>query len=340
MKKLLFLITAIYISYSCSDETLISNENSVESFVFVACEGNFGASNGTIHYFNQSGDAFSIDNIGDIVQSLEVYNNKLFVIVNNSHKILVYDITENGLSLPGIEVSTNESSPREMVIVEDNLYFTNWNTNDIKKLNLFNYVISDFSSLDGKPESIIYDNGKLYVAIQMNNDYSDSNKVNQISIETGTIEKEWTVGFGPTSIIKNDNNIYVANTYYDENFNAFYGTSRLNIINDEVLVNNYNEGVVCGGSIHKFSSSIFRSSDGGIISLDVNLNFISNTKIGDEIPSQLYSTEIINNKIYFGITNFTDINLVKIYNSNNELESTFEVGLFPGDFAYWEFDEN
>ena len=340
MKKLLFLITAIYISYSCSDDTLINNENSVESFVFVACEGNFGSSNGSIHYFNQSGDAFSIDNIGDIVQSLEVYNNKLFVIVNNSHKIVVYDITENGLSLPGIEVSTNDSSPREMVIVEDNLYFTNWNTNDIKKLNLFNYVISDFSSLDGKPESIIYDNGKLYVAIQMNNDYSDSNKVNQISIETGIIEKEWTVGFGPTSIIKNDNNIYVANTYYDENFNAFYGTSRLNIINDEVLVNNYNEGVVCGGSIHKFSSSIFRSSDGGIISLDVNLNFISNTKIGDEIPSQLYSTEIINNKIYFGITNFTDINLVKIYNSNNELESTFEVGLFPGDFAYWEFDEN
>ena len=340
MKKLLILITAISISYSCSDETLVNHENSTESFVFVACEGNFGASNGSIHYFNQSGDIFSIDNIGDVVQSLEVYNDKLFVIVNNSHKIIVYDITENGLSLPGIEVSTNGSSPREMVVVEDNLYFTNWNTNDIKRLNLFNYVISDFSSLDGKPESIIHDNGKLFVAIQMNNDYSDSNKVNQISIETGTIEKEWTVGFGPTSIIKDDNNIYVANTYYDENFNAFYGTSRLNIINDEVLVNNYNEGVVCGGSIHKFSSSIFRSSDGGIVSLDVDLNFISNTKIGDEIPSQLYSTEIINNKIYFGVTNFTDINLVKIYNSNNELESTFEVGLFPGDFAYWEFDEN
>ena len=30
----------------------------------------------------------------------------------------------------------------------------------------------------------------------------------------------------------------------------------------------------------------------------------------------------------------------KLYNSNNELESTFEVGLFPGDFAYWEFEEN
>ena len=340
MKKLLFLITVIFLSCSCSNEVLEENQNNVQSFVFVACEGNFGASNGSVHYFNQSGDVFSIDNIGDIVQSLEVYNDKLFVIVNNSHKIIAYDITENGLSLPGIEVSTNGSSPREMVIVDDYLYFTNWNSNDIKRLNLFNYIISDFSTLDGKPESIIHDNGKLYVAIQMNNDYSDSNKVYQISIETGTIEEEWTVGFGPTSIIKDYNNIYVANTYYDENFNAFYGTSRLNVINDEVIINNYNEGVVCGGSIHKFSSSIFRSTDGGIVSLDENLNFISNTKIGDEIPSQLYSAEILNNKIYFGVTNFTDINLVKIYNSNNELESTFEVGLFPGDFAYWEFEEN
>ena len=340
MKKLLYLISAISISFCCSNDAVEENQNNIQSFVFVACEGNFGASNGSVHYFNQSGDIFSIDNIGDIVQSLEVYNDKLFVIVNNSHKIVAYDITEDGLSLPGIEVSTNGSGPREMVIVDDYLYFTNWNTNDIKRLNLFNYMISDFTTLNVKPESIIHENGKLFVAIQMNNDFSDSNKVYQISIETATIEKEWTVGFGPTSIIKDDNNIYVANTYYDENFNAFYGTSRLDIINDEVIINNYNEGVVCGGSIHKFSSSIFRSSDGGIVSLDEDLNFISNTKIGDEIPSQLYSAEIINNKIYFGVTNFTDINLVKIYNSNNELESTFEVGLFPGDFAYWEFEEN
>ena len=340
MKKLLYLISAISISFCCSNEAVEENQNNIQSFVFVACEGNYGASNGSVHYFNQSGDIFSIDNIGDIVQSLEVYNDKLFVIVNNSHKIVAYDIMEDGLSLPGIEVSTNGSGPREMVIVDDYLYFTNWNTNDIKRLNLFNYIISDFTTLNGKPESIIHENGKLFVAIQMNNDYSDSNKVYQISIDTGTIEEEWTVGFGPTSIIKDDNNIYVANTYYDENFNAFYGTSRLDVINDEVIINNYNEGVVCGGSIHKFSSSIFRSSDGGIVSLDEDLNFISNTKIGDEIPSQLYSTEIINNKIYFGVTNFTDINLVKIYNSNNELESTYEVGLFPGDFAYWGFEEN
>ena len=70
MKKLLFLITVIFLSCSCSNEVLEENQNNAQSFVFVACEGNFGASNGSVHYFNQSGDVFSIDNIGDIVQSL------------------------------------------------------------------------------------------------------------------------------------------------------------------------------------------------------------------------------------------------------------------------------
>ena len=51
--------------------------------------------------------------------------------------------------------------------------------------------------------------------------------------------------------------------------------------------------------------------------------------------THISASQIINKKVYFGMTNFTDINLVKIYNLNNELESTIEVGLFPGDFAYW-----
>ena len=44
-------------------------------------------------------------------QSLAVYGNKLIVLVNNSHEIKIYDITENGLAMPG--GSTNGSSPRE-----------------------------------------------------------------------------------------------------------------------------------------------------------------------------------------------------------------------------------
>ena len=334
MKYLKFLLCFI-ILYSCANSDTEQTLNN-KSFVFVACEGNFGASNGSIHLIDENGETSSVNDIGDIVQSLEVYNNKLFVIVNNSHKIIAYDITENGLSLPGIEVSTNGSGPREMVIVNDNLYFTNWNTNDVKILNLFNYTISDFISFEGKPESIIYDNNNLYVGIQLNNDYSDSNMLYEININSGEITNEFEIGYGPTSIIKANDNIYVANTYYDENFNAFFSTTRVELNTNQITINNYGDGVVCGGSVHKINNDVYRSYNGGIVMLDDNLNFINSTKIGDEEPNQVYSSEIINDKVYFGITNFTDINLVKIYNSNNELDSTIEVGLFPGDFAYWE----
>jgi hypothetical protein len=285
---------------------------------------------------NELGEVSSINEIGDVVQSLEVHNNKLFVIVNNSHKIIAYDITENGLSLTGIEVSTEGSSPREMVIVNNNLYFTNWNSNDVKVLNLFNYTVSELVSFEGKPESIIYDNENLFVGIQLNNDYSDSNKMFKINLSNNEVEEEYEIGYGPTSILKSSTDIFVANTYYDQNFNAFFSTSRLDLMTGETTINNYGEGVVCGGSVLKLNNDIYRSYDGGIVMLDNELNFINDTKIGNEEPSQVYSSEIINDKVYFGITNFTDINLVKIYNLDNELESTIEVGLFPGDFAYWE----
>ena len=333
MRYLKFLLSFI-ILYSCTNSEQTLNN---KSFVFIACEGNFGASNGSIHMIDENGETSLVNDIGDVVQSLEVYNDKLFVIVNNSHKIIAYDISEHGLSLPGIEVSTNGSGPRDMVIVNDKLYFTNWNTNDVKILNLFNYTISDFISFEGKPESIIYDNNNnLYVGIQLNNDYTDSNLLYEININSGEITNEFEIGYGPTSIIKSNDDIYVANTYYDENFNAYFSTSRVDLNTNQITINNYGDGVVCGGSVHKINNDVYRSYDGGIVMLDDNLNFINSTKIGDEEPNQVYSSEIINDKVYFGITNFTDINLVKIYNSNNELDSTIEVGLFPGDFAYWE----
>ena len=331
----LYIIT-FFLIFSCSNNNDNEIFNQPKSFTFVACEGNFGASNGSVYMINELGEVSSINEIGDVVQSLEVYNNKLFVIVNNSHKIIAYDITENGLSLPGIEVSTEGSSPREMVIVNNNLYFTNWNSNDVKVLNLFNYTVSELVSFEGKPESIIYDNENLVVGIQLNNDYSDSNKMFKINLSNNEVEEEYEIGYGPTSILKSSTDIFVANTYYDQNFNAFFSTSRLDLMTGETTINNYGEGVVCGGSVLKLNNDIYRSYDGGIVMLDNELNFINDTKIGNEEPSQVYSSEIINDKVYFGITNFTDINLVKIYNLDNELESTIEVGLFPGDFAYWE----
>ena len=101
-----------------TDSDGICDENENSSWVFVANEGNFGSSNGTISMIDDFGNVMQTEAIGDVVQSLEVYENKLIVLVNNSHMIKIYDITEDGLSMPGIEVSTDcllytSPSPRD-----------------------------------------------------------------------------------------------------------------------------------------------------------------------------------------------------------------------------------
>ena len=190
------------------------------SWVFVANEGNFGSSDGSITMINQDGQTYQLEAVGDVVQSLEVYQDKLIVLANNSHMIKIYSITEDGLNLPGIEVSTDNSSPREMVIVEDKVYFTNWNTQDVKVFNLFNYAIEESIPVGISPEGITSDGLSLWVA------NSGENTVSEISLSTLS-ETKFEVGNGPQSIAIHDGDVYISRTFYDESWNAFHGSSKI-----------------------------------------------------------------------------------------------------------------
>lgn len=248
---------------------------------------------------------------------------------------MIYDIYEDGLRMPGIEIDTQSSGPREMVVVDDKIYFTNWNSSDVKIFDLQNYIIEDTIQLTGYPESIVYSDGDLWVGIQMNDDYSDSNKLHKIDPINKTIKETYEVGFGPTDIEIRGKSVYLANTYYDASYNAFYGSSELDITTGQVSINSYGPGIVCGGDVLTLNEEIYRSFSGGIAQIDENLEILLETKIGDFPPAQLYSTESNDDKIYFGLTNFTDINIVKVYDTNNNEIASYDVGIIPGDFAFW-----
>lgn len=331
-KVFTFMSFTIYLFFNgCSNPA--SPKESMTELIFVACEGNFGASNGSIYTLKNSGDVEFIENVGDIVQSMEVYGDKLIVIVNNSHMIKIYDIDEDGLKLPGITISTDNSSPRELVALNDKVYFTNWNSKDVKVLNLYNYVIEASIQVDGLPESIKSDGSSLWVGIMMNEDYSSAEKVVEINISTNEVINTYDVGLGPTDLVVDDGKIYVARTFYDENFTAFYGSSKIdgNIIEKK----DYGLGISCGGSVLKYNNQIYRSYEGGIAPLETDLEIRSTAKIGSYEPSQVYSTEIIDEYIYFGITNYSDLNQVKVIDENGNEINSFEVGIIPGDFAIW-----
>ena len=339
MKKQFLLLTFLLLSFiSCEKEDvgyIEDQEQSVE-LVFVANEGNFGTSTGSISVIGKTGIIQTIENVGDVVQSLLVHNDKLYVTVNNSHKIKIYDISDNGLLLPGIEIDTNGSSPREMTIVNNKLYFTNWNTQDVKVLNLFTYDFEESINVNGLPESIVHNGESIFVGIMMNEDYSDASTVLKINPQTNNIVSNFEVGKGPTSLLVMDKELLVARTYYDENWNAFYGTSMVELTVDEgssnpVTIMNYGAGVVCGGSVHSFKSSPYLSYLGGVAKLERNLEINETSLIGDTDNSNVYSVETINDKVYIGTLD----GYVKVLSEDGIELTTYKVGDFPGDFEYW-----
>ena len=224
MKKFLFIFAVMFTA--CED---ISKTNDSKDLTFISAEGNFGSSNGSVSVFQNGKLIQEVKDIGDVVQSILVHNEKLFVAVNNSHTIKKFDITESGLALPGIEISTNNSGPREMCVVDNKLYFTNWNTRDIKVLDLYNYFLDTFVTLQYVPEDIVTDGDFLFVSTPHQELYDNQgSKVIKIDLSNGNVVEMYEVGLGPEQLYLDGNLLYVSRTSYDADWSASYGSSKIN----------------------------------------------------------------------------------------------------------------
>jgi len=329
MKKYItFSLTIIctYLIWTGCSHSVSSDEEINASWVFIANEGNFGASNGSISMIDKLGVVYETEPIGDVVQSLEVYNNKLIVLVNNSHKVKIYEITPDGLSMPGIEISTEGSGPREMVVVDGKVYFTNWITSDVKVLNLVTYNIDTSIPVGSMPEGIISDGTKLWVA------NSGEDTVSEIDI-TSLSETRHIVGSGPQNLVKHNGEVFVSRTYYSDDWTiTYHGASK---IGSEITINNYGSGGACGGSVISHQSDVYRSFDGGLARMDKELN-LANRTIGNYYQSHIYHVEKINGNFWFAITDWNDLNEVRVVDANGNELFTYQVGQTPGDFALWE----
>ncbi len=305
--------------------------------VFVANEGAFGASNGSVSMIFDDGTTQETEALGDVVQSVEVYGDKLIVLVNNSHKMKIFDIHEDGLSMPGIEVSTGESSPRELVVVNGKVYFTNFNSQDVKVFDLFTYSFETSIAIDGLPEDIEYDGDYLWVTVPHSDAYfSTGNTVVRIDPASNTVVETIEVGMGPQQITFSDGDAYISRTFYDDTWSTFHGTTKLEDFDGstETHIYNYGAGAPCGGAIVKHQNSVYRSFDGGLAEINDDLS-LSAVSIGNFDQSQVYHVEKIDDMFWFSITNFQDLNEVHVLDEQGATVASYQTGLNPGDFAVW-----
>ena len=331
MKKIVILISLIFIG--CEDSY---NTEGNPNLLFVASEGTYGDSNGSISVYAEEEKIQTVESLGDVVQSILIDDDKLFVIVNNSHLIKRYTITESGLNLPGIEISTNNSSPREMVIVNNKLYFTNWNSSDVKVLDLVTFSIISSIPLDGIPEDIVSKDENLYVSISQLELYDTNNgsTVVQININTEEITNTYEVGRGPEKILIDNDNLWISRTFYSSDWaSATYGSSLINLGTDEISIIDYGMGMICGGNILKFNNQIYRTVNGGVAPLTTDLNLNIASKMGSY--QNLYSASSSNENLLLGTSDYVAPDTVYIHDQLGELIRELPVGVLPKDFAFW-----
>ena len=213
----LFSIISAFTACQRGEDTVpqdITPQGRYQKGVFIINEGAFGKGNGEISYFDRDSNkvinnVFGKENntrpLGDVVQSMAVFNNNTYIVANNSNKVLVV----NPVNFKQItEISLKQ--PRYMVADGTTGYITEWITNDYQNPPKGRVAIIDLTTnatrtqdtitTDGFfPDQLLLSGKRLYVVNSL------ENTVSILNTETRKFESKIVVGNSPNGIVQDKN---------------------------------------------------------------------------------------------------------------------------------------
>jgi YVTN family beta-propeller protein len=165
---MLFLLSCF--AFSC---TKIFNERKdsvlAGNGVFILNEGNFRWGNGSLSYYSYDSakiynDLFQNINgrpLGDVPNSMIIYRDMAFIVVNNSGKIEVININ----TLESVATIDKLNSPRNIAVVSaDKGYVSSMYSDSVAIISLTDYSVSGYINLRRSSESIIASGNKAYIS--------------------------------------------------------------------------------------------------------------------------------------------------------------------------------
>ncbi len=175
--------------------------------LFIVNEGNFQYGNASLSYYvpeieTVQNEVFLRANgykLGDVAQSMCIYDNKGWIVVNNSHVIFAIDL-DTFKETGRIE---NLTSPRYIHFLSDEkAYVTQLWDNRIfivnpKRYEIIGYIqVPDMTMESGSTEQMVQYGKYVYC-----NCWSYQNRIIKIDTETDRVVGELKVGIQPTSLV-------------------------------------------------------------------------------------------------------------------------------------------
>ena len=338
------LALAIFSFISCSNEP--NPEQGIYGpGIYVTNEGNFGQSNGSISYiprntYNVYNNIFANANdnaiLGDVVQSINMHNNKAYIVVNNSNKVVVVNAENFKISA----TITDRELPRYIAFLNNKAYLSEWvnftGNGKISVIDLSSNTVTKSITVGKLPEKLLIHNNRLYVT------NSSDSLVHIINLSSETVESTLTVGDWPNSIVLDKNNkiwILCGGKPSWAGTPTYGKLIRYNPSNQQIeLTLNFpndssNPSNLC---INNAGDELYYLYANSIYKMNINQTSLPSNSF---VTTYAYGVGLDPSTGYLFIAdpvNFTGNGVVRWYNSSGSLVDTAVVGIIPNGFYFWE----
>ncbi|MBO6534649.1 MAG: T9SS type A sorting domain-containing protein [Balneolaceae bacterium] len=343
MNKATFLLSAFLLI-----STSVVGQQTLER-VLIGNEGNFGSGNATITAFDfatkTATDGVFLNangvGLGDVVQSITEIDDQLYIVVNNSQKVVITN--PDTFQQTGQITLGAGSSPREILPIGNNkAYITDLFGNHVLIVDLnTKTVLSDTIKVGRNPDQMLRVNDFVFVA---NNGFGADSTIFKVDITTHTVVDTIIVSRGPASmVLDNEGMLWVVATGYsgdfDDDFNLIPGTSRpggvhkINPSTGQVVASIEVSSAGNDLAIVSETNNLYINS-GGIrrVNLD-DLEVVADTLIAGSFYS--FNYDAVNNLFFTAdAKSFTNAGEVRYYSEDGSLVGSFDSGIIPGDIHF------
>lgn len=344
MKKYVNILLLLLFLFGCKKEEKkepVSHVSIANSEVIILNEGNFQWGQGTVSLYDpQSGevnnDVFQSNNnnrpLGDVAQSMTMIGDTGYIVVNNSNKIEVVDLT----TFQSIGEISTLNSPRNLLPISPNkAYVSDLYEDDIYIVNPHDFSVIGRINSAGWTEEMVMVNGKVFVC------QVDSSQLLVIDAATDQIIDRLPTAHSPQYIEldKNGNvwvscsgnqdakkpalqqfnssNLQLMKSLSEESVNQFFGEIAFNSTKEELFFINKD-------GVGKLTITDTMLAEMAFVPANNRILYAMNV---DPKTNEIYLADAID---------YQQRGIIYRYSENGSLMSYFRVGIIPGSIYFKE----
>lgn len=303
--------------------------------VIISNEGIFGQPNADVSFFNTetlqvTNNVYSTvnnENLGDVLQNVGFYDDKAYLVLNNSNKVVVVD---RETFVKQAVITQNVLLPRAVAFANGKIYVTNSVTNSVSS-----YRISDNAPLQNitvpdAPEEIEAIGNHVFVQIGW---FAAGNTISVIDAQTDSILENIILSEGGLNgIVADDTFLYVLTTGTDFAHIYKINGQTLEIESDVrfTTVANAAKITIDDGILY------FTGNGNKVYGLPVSLEGepVEILTVNDNTWSTFYGFNVIGNHIFSGDANgFTSPSITTVFDLNTSAQvAQFNTGMGTNGF--------